>query len=96
MYEISTNGNDFGHPLDGHCTLAYSRILDTEEILVVMNLDAQPRNDFVTVDYKLSSPGQSMTDLLDATKHYLVEERNGRACVQVALPAHGMALLMRD
>lgn len=94
--EISANGNEFGHPLDGHCTLAYSRILDTEEILVVMNLDEQARNDFVTVDYKLSSPGQSMKDFLAPANRYLVEERNGRACVQIALPPHGMALLKCD
>jgi glycosidase len=91
--ELSGNGSDFGHPLDGHCTLAYSRILDTEEILVAMNLDNQPRNDFVTVDHKLSSPGRQMTDLLSPSEHYLVQENNGRACVQIPLPAHGMALL---
>jgi glycosidase len=91
--EISGNGTDFGHPLDGHCTLAFSRILDTEEILVVINLDNQPRNDFVTVDYKLSTPGCMMTDLLTPTKQYQVEQNNGRAFVHIALPAHGMALL---
>jgi len=91
--EISTDGNAFAHPLDGHCTLAYSRILDTEEILVAMNLEVQPHNDFVTVDYKLSSPGKFMTDLLATENKYRVEERNGRACVQIALPAHGMVLL---
>jgi len=91
--EISGNGIDFGHPLDGHCTLAFSRILDTEEILVVMNLDNQPRNDYVTVDYKLSSPGRTMTDLLSPTNQYQIEENNGRAFVHITLAPHGMALL---
>lgn len=91
--EISGNGSDFGHPLDGHCTLAYSRILDTEEILVAMNLDDQSRKDCITVDHKLSAPGQTMTDLLKPSKQYQVQEKNGRAFVQIPLPAHGMALL---
>jgi glycosidase len=91
--EISGNGIDFGHPLDGHCSLAFSRILDTEEILVAMNLDNQQRNDFITVDYKLSAPKRLMTDLLSPTENYEVEDRGGRAVVQVSLPAHGMALL---
>jgi glycosidase len=91
--EISGNGIDFGHPLDGHCTLAFSRILDTEEILVAMNLDNQPRTDYVTVDHKLSTPGFVMTDLLAPTRQYQVQEQNGRAFVQIELPPHGMALL---
>jgi glycosidase len=91
--EISGNGTVFGHPLDGHCTLAYSRILDTEEILVAMNLDNQPRSDYVTVDYKISSPGQKMTDLLAPTEQHTVLEDNGRAFVKIPLPAHGIALL---
>jgi glycosidase len=48
--EISGNGIDFGYPNDGKCTLAYSRILDTTEILVALNLAADPRADFATVD----------------------------------------------
>lgn len=91
--EISGNGSDFGHPLDGHCTLAYSRILDTEEVLVAMNLDNQPRSDYVTVDHKISTPGQKMRDLLAPTKQYAIQEHNGRAFVHIPLPAHGIALL---
>ncbi len=92
--EISGNGADFGHPIDGHCTLAWSRILDTEEVLVCMNLDAAPRQDWVTVDYHLSHPGWVMQDLVGADRQHLqIEERNGRACVQVTLPPHHMRIL---
>src|SRR5574337_1021925 len=46
--EISGNGTDFGYPIDGRCTLAYSRILDDTEIVIAMNLDTLPRQDYVT------------------------------------------------
>ena len=92
--EISGNGVDFGHPLTpGQCTLAYSRILDTEEILVCLNLENAPRQDYITVDRKLSSPGRTMHNLLDPQQAVQVRDTNGRANVQVALPPFGMAIL---
>jgi glycosidase len=92
--EISADGANFGHPLDGRCTLAYSRVLDTEEILIAMNLTDQPRNDCVTVDRNLSSPGQTMTDLLDPARRVPVERSaSGRAFVRAALPPHGLAIM---
>jgi len=92
--EISGNGVDFGHPLDGRCTLAWSRILDTEELLVAMNLTDQPRNDCVTVDRKLSARGQTMRDLLDPGRRATVQETpNGRAFVRLELPPHGFAIM---
>lgn len=91
--EISGNGIDFGHPIDGRCTLAYSRILDTEEVLIALNLDSRPRKDWLVVDRNLSAPAEIMRDLLDPTHRCTVHECSGRACVQVALDGHGMAIL---
>jgi glycosidase len=92
--EISGNGVDFGPPLDGQCTLAWSRILDTEELLVAMNLTDRVRSDCVTVDRRLSAPGQAMRDLLDPARHALVEQTgDGRAFVRLQLPPHGLAIL---
>jgi glycosidase len=92
--EISGNGIDFGHPIDGRCTLAYSRILDTEEMLVAMNLTEHARNDCVTVDRKVSAPGTRMRDLLDSSRRIVVEEApSGRAFARVALPPHGLSIL---
>lgn len=90
--ETASDGIHFSHPLDGHCCLAYSRILDTEEILVVLNLDNQPRGDHITVDINLSAPEGKMTDLLNNTQH-TIQETNGRAHVQIDLAAHGLAIL---
>lgn len=91
--EISGNGTDFGQPIDGHCTLAYSRILDTEEVLVAMNLTNATRNDWMTVDSNLSAVGYQMRDLLDTQRRINIEGVGGRACVQLTLPPHGLAIL---
>lgn len=95
--EISGNGIDFGHPNDGRCTLAYSRILDTEEVLIVMNLTDQQCNDCVTVDHNLSTPGHPMRDLLNTVHPVVVEQTpTGRSFVRLSLPSHGLAILKSE
>lgn len=91
--EISGNGQDFGYPLDGKCTLAYSRILDTTEVLVAMNLEASPRSDFVTVDLNLTGEGARMENLLAPGQLLTVERKGQRHAVQVPLGAHDMMIL---
>ncbi|MEW6108401.1 MAG: alpha-amylase family glycosyl hydrolase [Nitrospirota bacterium] len=91
--EISGNGIDFGYPIDGRCTLAYSRILDDTEILVVMNLDPNPRNDFVTVDSCLTPEGKKMINLLDLSRIFSVGAAGHRHTVKVELLPHEMAIL---
>ena len=91
--EISGNGIDFGHPVDGNCTLAYSRILDTTEVLVAMNLDNDPRSDFVTVDANLSPVNGSLADLLGSDKRVTVEQCGSRHAVRIPLEGHEMVIL---
>jgi glycosidase len=91
--EISGNGADFGHPFDGRFTLAYSRILDTSEVVVALNLDSHPRNDWVTVDVHLSPAGGKMIDLLSPGRRVAVEQKGPRCVVRVALDGHEMAIL---
>lgn len=91
--EISGNGADFGHPIDGHCTLAYSRILDDTEILMALNLDAAPREDFVTVDSHVSRSGKTLVDLLAPERRLRVERRGSRNTVHVPLAGHQIAIL---
>jgi len=91
--ETADDGLHFSLPMDGQGFLAWSRILDTEEVLVVLNLDNQPHSEHITVDYKLSSPGNTMRDLLSSHGQYKVEQTDHRAHVKVDLPAHGVAIL---
>lgn len=93
--EISGNGIDFGYPPDGRCTLAYSRILDESEILVCLNLDSQPRKDYVTLDAGLHPVGTLLEDLLDPGWITAVEERSGRHAVQVKILGHTMRILRK-
>ena len=96
--EISGDGLSFEHPVDtgGHFTLAFSRILDTEEVLVALNLDAAPRQDAINVDINLTPSGSSMIDLLNGGPAIEVEDSNRRAYVRVPLKAHQMAILKRQ
>ena len=92
--EISGNGKDFGFPIvDGRCTLAFSRILDTREILVALNLDSPPRQDFITLDANLSAADGILSNLLSPESNFTVEKRGERHAVQVPLAAYGMAIL---
>jgi len=91
--EISGNGMDFGHPVDLKCTLAYSRILDSAEILVAMNLGDRPRSDFVTVDLHLSTAGNKVVNLLDTRKVFTVEQAGLRHAVRIPLDAYEMVVL---
>lgn len=91
--EISGNGVNFGYPLDGMSTLAFSRVLDTDEVVVAMNLDANQRNDCVTVDRNLNAPGRKMVDILNGGSPVTIEESNGRTFVRVPLKGHQMAIL---
>lgn len=61
MREISGNGRNFGLPQGQPCTLAFSRILAGEEILVAYNTSTtQPRSDFVIVDNSIHQPDSTM------------------------------------
>lgn len=90
--EISGNGWEFGFPLDGKCTLAFSRILDTTEILVVLNLDGNPRHDWVTIDASLNRAGATMHNLLQPDQRLVVENHQGRLAVRIPLQGHAIAL----
>lgn len=91
--EISGDGIAFGFPIDGKCTLAYSRILDDTEVLIAMNLEATPRADYLILDANLNAEGAKLINLLDAKTGLSVESRGNRRAVRVPLPAHGMAIL---
>ncbi len=93
--QISGDGNGFGHPEDGRCTLAYSRVLDDTEILVAMNLDRDGRNDYVIVDSNLNPEGFEMLDLLEGQRILAVEKRGQVHAVKVPLEGHQMAILKR-
>jgi hypothetical protein len=60
-----------------------------------MNLDANPRSDYVTVDANLSPEGSEMIDLLNLAVSYEVEKKGDRHAVRVFLEGRKMAILRR-
>lgn len=59
--EISGNGVDFGLPQGQPCTLAFSRILADQEVLVAYNTSTtESRSDFVVVDNTIQKAGAHM------------------------------------
>jgi glycosidase len=93
--EISGNGTDFGRPTDGRCTLAFSCVLDSDEVVVVLNLDTEPRADYVLVDPAFSVDDQEMADLLGADRVRVEERKPGLFAARVPLGPRQMAILKR-
>ena len=90
--EISGNGADFGFPIDGKCTLAYSRILDDTELLIAMNLDSEQRADFINVDACLSPEGKKMMNLLRPEDPTEIIRSGARNAVRTRLDAHKIGI----
>ncbi|MGB6067239.1 MAG: alpha-amylase family glycosyl hydrolase [Desulfomonilaceae bacterium] len=93
--ETSTDGVHFNHPADRHCTLAYSRMMDETEVLIALNLDFNPRNDFITIDYNLHEDGEWLEDLLQPGCLARIIKRHGRNMVQISLKGLEMAILKK-
>jgi glycosidase len=73
--EISGNGRDFGLPESHPCTLAFSRLLSNEEVLVAYNTSTQDeREDFIVVDSGMHNEGDTMRFLYGATGTVAVSE----------------------
>ena len=71
--------------------LAYSRVLDAAEMLIVMNLRGEKYTNHVVMDKALTPPGTVIRDLLGRAT-YLVEDRSSRAAAAITLPPYSMAI----
>jgi glycosidase len=101
LRQISGNGLDWGFPqrLGGRLLsiVAWSRIMDEDEILCAINTDPErPTTAFVTIDSDLHAAGDRLTCLYstDATaigRPVAVEARNGKA-VSLTVPAAGFVV----
>jgi glycosidase len=90
--DVSSDGKKFSTP-DDKCMLPFSRILDTEELLVVLNLNQSPMQEYIAVDAQLTSPGMKMTDLLNRQTVLPVEKMpDDTAAVRVKLDGRTMAI----
>lgn len=97
--ELSEDGNTFGVPGEGPGIVAWSRLLDADEVLCVLNSDFdRERSIWVTIDAERHPPGSRPLKCLYATDRAQIgtetgapEARNGTA-VQVTVPPGGFAI----
>ncbi len=94
--EISGDGENFGHPIDSNCTLAFARVLDVTSLIVAMNLTAMERSDCVLVDGNVNPPGATMVNLLKPSQTFTVERNNSGQCfVRLPLSSRSMVILKK-
>jgi glycosidase len=92
--EISGDGEHFGLPFGSTYTLAFSRILYPDEILMAYNIGSNARNDSVIVDATLHRAGSSMSFLYGGTGTVPVRTaNNGSRFVQLNLTPHQFVIL---
>jgi hypothetical protein len=82
---ISRDGSHFYFPSIQDSILAYSRIIDTEELIIVMNLSNSHQECFVAIDHTLHEDGVSFEDLLHNHSPERIESRVGQMCIHASL-----------
>jgi hypothetical protein len=97
--EISGNGRDFGLPQGQPCTLAFSRILGFQEILIAYNTSKiTSRTDFVIVDSALHADGDKLKFLYGGSGDVTVEShpdpQNPSLFVKLSLEPMQFAILI--
>lgn len=104
LRETSEDGNTFGFPMPPKDTpyrglIAWSRILDTQEVLIVLNTDHDaPRTAWIIVDAERNPPGNRALRCLYSTNGAQIgtetgpaESRNG-AAVCITVPPGGFVV----
>lgn len=92
--QISGNGQDFGFPFGSAYTLAFSRLLYGQEVLVAYNVSSAPRSDNVVVDATLHPKGSSLRLLYGGAGTVTVQQAlNGTCFVQLSLSGHAFVIL---
>lgn len=87
--EISSDGVHFGLPFGTDYTLAFSRILYGQEVLVAYNVSGSPRNDCVIVDAATRQPGETINFLYPAGAGSVQVQQAPSGALFVRLPLNG-------
>ena len=92
--EISGDGEHFGFPFGSEYTLASSRILYPDEILVAYNVSASARSDRIVIDAELHADGSTMQFLYGGTGSVPVKTAaDGTRFVKLDLKGRGFVIL---
>jgi len=90
--EISEDGVHFFYPELNFGMLAYSRIIDNQEVLVVLNLRNQTYTNHVSLDKNITPPGTMVSNLLNKKQKLLVGEMQKKAVITVTLEPHTIGI----
>ena len=92
--QISGDGVNFGFPFGSTYTLAFSRMLYSQEVLVAYNVSGQARHDRVIVDATLHAASSQMSFLYGKSGSVPVETApNGTRFVKLDLDPHQFVIL---
>jgi len=92
--QISGDGERFGFPYGNSYTLAFSRVLYAQEILVAYNVSGEPRSDYIVIDGSLHQPGDRLKFLLGNDRDVVVRRAaDGTINVQLPLAPHEFVVL---
>jgi alpha-amylase len=95
FHQISADGVGFGYPYGTDYTLAFSRLLYGEEVLVAYNVSGSARTDRVVVDRSLHAAGDTMSFLYGAPGSVSVDETPDKTTsfVRLDLRPHQFVIL---
>jgi hypothetical protein len=92
--QISGNGVDFGFPFGTAYTLAFSRLLYPQEILVAYNISNEVRHDSIIVDATLHPSPSQMTFLYGGVGAVAVQTTaSGARFIQLDPDPHQFVIL---
>lgn len=94
---VSGDGQTFGPSEHPGGIFGYTRILDIDAMLIVLNVDQQPQSRYVEVDPTFMPPGTSLTDLLSGESLTVQLAPNGQTtAARVDLGERELAIFCCD
>jgi glycosidase len=96
--EVSQDGSSFEHPSDanGLAMIAFSRLLDQDEILVAINLSPEKRRIWVALEEGLYPSGGEMISLLGKGPRAPVQKRHDRSSINLTIDPYQLLILKNE
>ncbi len=92
--QTSDNGQDFAFPDVNDYTLAFSRILYSQEVIVAYNVSAHTRTDCIVIDGSYHKAGEALTFLYGASGTVEVHQSpDGTMYIQLSLQPNQFVIL---
>ncbi|MEX0910033.1 MAG: alpha-amylase family glycosyl hydrolase [Candidatus Paceibacterota bacterium] len=92
---ISRDGSHFYFPGVQDGVLTYSRIIDTEELIIVMNVSNSHQEGFVAIDHTLHEKNADFFDLLENHPPVKTEDHGGQICIHTSLSPFQMSIFKK-